>query len=281
MWWIVFKRAFWGFWHKEEVFISGTLAFYALLAFFPFVIFLTSLAGLYSDALNVQEALHYLIHNTPREVREVILPVLDEISTIQEGSLVTISFLGTLLISMSGVDAFRLGLNRAYEITEKRPLLRRKLQDLAFVLLAALGLTLTSVAIILGPLLLEICYRWLPPLEQWAVFWNLLRYVFALGLMFILLSSMYYFLPNIHHQWRGVWPGALIATLLWTLLASLFSFYLAHAGNYSITYGSLSGIIIVLLFLKASAIIFLIGAEINHAYLQYQHAENRGEEPKE
>src|SRR5690606_16512862 len=138
----------------------------------------------------------------------------------------------------------RLGLNRAYCISEKRSFLKRKLQSFVFVIVSAFGLSVVSIFIILGPILLEWIYAWVPVAQELAAFWNILRYAFGFIIMVLLLSGTYYFLPNIHHLWRRVLPGAVIATFLWLLLASLFSVYLAQTDRFSVTYGSLSGIII-------------------------------------
>lgn len=268
MWPRIFRQAFVSYFRSNNGFIAGTLAFSALLAIFPFVIFLVSLTGLYSEALGVQQGIEYIISYLPVEVERIFTSVIVEITSTKSGGLMTFGFLGTLYVLVSAVDTLRIGLNQAYKVQETRPFIKRTLHNFGMVIFMSVALVLVSVLIILGPVILDYLYSTLPFTVEYSEQLNVLRYLSGFGVMVLLLTSAYFYLPNIHPLWRHCIPGAVFATFLWMLLASLFSLYLKYMDSYSITYGSLSGIIITMVFLKISAMIFLLGAEINHAYLQ-------------
>lgn len=268
-WTCILKNAILGFIHDEAMFIAGTLAFYTLLAIFPFIIFLTALAGIYADTAQAQQAIYDFLHYVPREVAQVLLPVMQEIMRTEGQGILTLGFLGTLWILMTGVEALRTGLNRAYGVDGKRNFFFRQGQNILIVLLLTVGLILTSTAIVLGPVLFEFAFSWYPQAMEWEALWNFIRYVFGFFMMMNLFAAIYYYLPNLSQTWRRVLPGAFIATVLWLGLASLFSLYLANAKDFTVTYGSLSGIIIAMIFFQFSAVIFLFGAEINDAYRQF------------
>lgn len=268
MWLGILKQAFVAYFKGNNGFIAGTLAFSALLAIFPFVIFLVSLTGLYSEAFGVQQGIQYIISYLPTEVEKTFNSVITEITSTKSGGLLTFGFLGTLYMLVSAVDTLRMGLNQAYDVSECRPFLMRTLQNIGVVFFMAISLVTVSVLIILGPIILDYLYRYIDWMVGYTTLLNVARYACGLALMVSLLASTYYVLPNIRQRWRCCLPGAIFATCLWLSLASLFSFYLQYADSYSVTYGSLSGIIITMVFLKISAMIFLLGAEFNQAYLR-------------
>ena len=211
----------------------------------------------------MQDAIAQFIAYVPKEVSESVMPAVNDIIYTQDGGLLTLSILGTLWVLMVGVDALRMGLNHAYGVAETRNYLFTKFQSLVFVLVLTFAFIFAAMLIILGPLLMEGISSWIAILPYSENLLHALRYGYAICMLVLLLSVTYYYLPNVRQRVRGVLPGALIGTLLWVGLASLFSLFLSNVGHYNATYGSLSGIIITLVFLQFSAAIFLFGAEVN------------------
>jgi membrane protein len=94
---------------------------------------------------------------------------------------------------------------------------------------------------------------------------NILRYIFILCSLFLCVSSLYYFIPNAKLRFREVVPGALLTVILWIVSGHLLSTYIVYYNQLSIVYGSLGSIIITLLFFYIINMIFIYGAEFNHA----------------
>lgn len=256
--------------------LGGYMAYTALISLFPFTIFLFALAGFFDQTETAEQAMEQMFAVMPREVAQTLAPLLREILASEQPALLTFGIIGTIWATSSGIDALRLGLNRAYGVSETRAWWKRKLVNIAVVLIGAVGMLLASALVVLLPPILE----WLEdttslPFGLLAGV-NIVRYLLAGGIVMGLMGALYHYLPNTQAKWKKIWPGAALCTGLWIVLASLFSLYLLNVGDYSVTYGSLGGIIITLLFLHFSSVLYLLGAEFNAAgsAAKPQHAEN-------
>jgi membrane protein len=252
--------------------MSGHVAFTAMLALFPFLVFLAALAGVVGDAHGAQTFVEYLFLFVPQEIVLTLEPAINQVLSTPRTDLAAIGFIAAIWSAMSGVDALRVSLNRAYGAVEERPYWRRKLMDFAFVLLGSLMIVLLTIGIVLGPFVAQILTRLLgmfaPELDLWARG----RYVVTLVVMLIGLVVVHRWLPNLKHRARDVLPGAIATTVLWVLAAMLFGEYLGRFANYGATYGSLAGVIAALLFFYVSAILFVYGGHLNAALYRRRKA---------
>lgn len=247
--------------------LAGYIAYAALLALFPFLIFLATLSGFLGRQEAVLEFVGIGLSRLPPEVAEVLETPVREILLEQRPGLLTVSVIGTLWVASSGFEALRAGLNEAYDIEEPRAFWWRRLQSLAFTLLSAVAILAATIAVVLGPLVWRLV-EWLlelPLPTVWQLLYGAFRYSLAGGVLLAVIWALYYFLPNRPMRKRDALPGAGVAVVLWTVTASLFSWYLTNLGRFSVTYGSLGGIVLSLFFFYVSAAIFIFGAEINAA----------------
>lgn len=249
---------------KHEGFeLSGYIAFTAILALFPFLIFLTALAGFVGDAQSADRIISTLFELSPPEVAQVLAPILRDVLTQQRGGLMTISILFALWTASSGVEALRTLLNRCYDVRETRAFWRTRPESVVIVIAGA-GLALVlSIALVLGPVIWKVVTEYLPVGDAWFLPWVVVRYGLAAVLAAVGLVGLHRVLPNCHQPMRRVWPGAATTALLWLATAALFSVYVDNFASYSVTYGSLGGAIMALMFFYVSAIIFAFGAELN------------------
>jgi membrane protein len=257
------------FFDHEGPSLAGYMAFSALLALFPFVVFLVSLAGIVGETDQVQNFMAYAFEYLPVEVGREIYPVISSIVLEPpKGGVLTVSILGTLWVSSSGVEALRTAVDRAYGVPDRRPFWWRRLQGLAFVVVGAMAIIVATITIVIGPLIWDaVNYLFEIPDNVFGLY-NTLRYATgALGL-FLVICVLYRFLPNVRQRWFNVLPGAVLACSSWLIVATVFSVYLSNVGNYSVTYGSLGGVIAALMFFFVSAMVFVLGAELNAAILQ-------------
>lgn len=254
--------------------VSGFIAYTGLVSLFPFVIFLFALAGFIGQTMRAQQAVANILDTLPDEVARTLAPIVNEVLASPQPGLLTLGILGTLWVTSSGVEALRMGLNRAYDTTETRPFWRRRITSFLFVVMGACAALVFTLMMVAAPM----AERWL--MTQVQMPWLLLvvsmtlRLLLTANLLALMLAFFYRVLPNHRIRWRAAWPGAWMAAFLWILVASLFSVYLANAGNYAVTYGSLGGVVITLLFLHVTAVIVLFGAEYNAA-LEFDDAQWR------
>lgn len=245
--------------------LSGHMAFTAILALFPFVIFLTALAGFIGDASMAERFVSFMFEFGPGPVAAVLTPVVRDVLTQQRGDILTLGIVLALWTASSGVEALRLLLNRSYGVVEDRPIWKLRLQSMAMVLVGAAFALLISVTIVLGPLIWHL-------LESFAVvspfkddLWLVTRYGFAAVVLLIGLSALHRLLPRRRKPIAQLWPGVLLTVFVWLLVAAAFSVYVTKLATYSVTYGSLGGVIATLIFFYVTAIIFAFGAEVNGA----------------
>lgn len=245
--------------------LSGYAAFTALLALFPFLLFLTSLAGFIGDEDVAERLIADSFDFAPKEVVNVLRPAIVEVLTQRHGSLLTMSFVVAFWSASSGVEALRTILNRSYDLKETRRIWVLRPQSCLIVFFGSMFAILAPGVLLFGPQLDGLLRRLNVAQPFTDAMWTSLRYGIVGVLVTILLMFLHLSLPNARLSWRMVWPGTVVTVILWLVGASLFSIYVETFANYSITYGSLGGIILTLLFFYVTAILFTYGAEFNAA----------------
>ena len=260
---------------------AGHIAFMTLFSLFPFLIFLTTLAAELGQTDAVREFIAIGLNMLPEEVSGVIRPAIDEVVSTRRTGLMTISILTSLWATSSGLEALREALNQAYGVEEARSIWFCRLQSLAFTIIFSICIILVMLVLVIGPVL----WSYIEPMldVHWERGWldGALRYFLAVALLYLMVALLYRWLPSRHLPLREILPGAAVTVVLWVTVASLFSWYLQNLGRFSLTYGSLGGIVVTLLFFYVSAIIFIFGAEINSARRRAEAARLRAERAAE
>ncbi|MGH6898068.1 MAG: YihY/virulence factor BrkB family protein [Geminicoccaceae bacterium] len=244
---------------------AGHIAFMTLFSLFPFLIFLFTLAAEIGQTDAAREFVNMSLAAMPQEVAGTIRPAIDEVVSTRRTGLMTISIVAALWAVSSGIEALREALNKAYGVEEPRSIWFCRLQSLAFTIIFTVSIIVVMLVLVIGPVVWSYIQPLLKVPWQWGWFYEALRYIIAIGLLFLVVALLYRWLPSRHLPRREVLPGAAVTVLLWLILASLFSLYLQNLGRFSVTYGSLGGIVITLMFFYISALIFIFGAEINSA----------------
>lgn len=245
--------------------LAGHIAFASLFALFPFLIFLTTLAGELGQSAAAQEFIDLSLGAMPREVRAAIEPAVGEVLTGGRQGLMTLSIVAALWASSSAFEAARYALNLAYEVKQTRSFWWQRLQSLIMVLIFAVTIIIAMVLAVAAPLawtLVDVLE--LAPID-WSPLYGLIRVGLSLVIMLGLVVPLYRWLPNKKLSTFEVLPGAILAVLIWIAAAGLYSWYLINLGRFTVTYGSLGGVVATLLFFYISALIFIFGAEVNAA----------------
>ena len=244
---------------------AGHIAFMSLFSSFPFLIFLTTLAGELGQTEAVRDFIAMGLDVLPEEVSGAIRPAIEEVTSTRRTGLMTVSILTSLWATSSGIEALREALNKAYGVEETRPIWFCRLQSLAFTIIFSICIILVMLVLVIGPVLWSYIQPLLDVPWEWGWLYEALRYFVAVALLYLVVALLYRWLPSRHLPRREILPGAAVTVVLWVALASLFSLYLQNLGRFSVTYGSLGGIVITLMFFYVSALIFIFGAEINSA----------------
>jgi membrane protein len=259
--------------------VAGYVAYTMIFAIFPFLIFLTALAGFLGSEEAANRVIDMLFTNLPNDVAATLAPAVHSVLTKRHGGLLTISILITLWSASSGIEALRLSLNLAYMCKEERPFWLRRLQSLIFVIMSSLAFLLVSVLMVALPALIDLAARYL---SEYVEITAALRAKLsvggnAVGGLVIVGSqlALHYWLPQRKLGLRQLWPGVLFSSFLMGLVASLFSVYLASVGDVGSTYGGLGGAVAALLFFYVAGLLFSFGAEFNAALPRFQEVIER------
>jgi membrane protein len=240
---------------------AAELAYFFLLALFPFLIFLLSV---FSFLSGLQEALlDWLAKVMPREAMQLVVDWVKNVVGHRSGGLLSLGLLGALWAASTGMAAVINALNTAYNVEEGRPFWKARL--------VAIGLTISlSVFIVGGQVLImfgDWLAIWLAGLvglgDTFIAVWRYVDYVIGLLLLIIGVGLIYHFAPNVKRKWRLITPGAVFAVLTSIIVSTLFSLYLRVAPSQSATYGSLGAVIVLMLWLYLLGLALFIGGEIN------------------
>ncbi|HEV2893120.1 MAG TPA: YihY/virulence factor BrkB family protein, partial [Actinomycetota bacterium] len=241
--------------------LAAGVTFYTLLSLFPAIIAGVSIYGLVADPETVRDQIDRLAQRLSPETATILTQQIRQVTSGAGGALgvaTVIGILTALWSASSGMKALITGVNLAYDETESRKFV--KLRGLSIVLtLGAMVLLAVAGATIAGfPPIADN----LPTVLQWVV--SILRFVVLGALLIAGLAALYRFAPDRDEpKWTWVSWGSGIVTLLWILASIGFSIYVNSFGNYNKTYGALAGIIILMFWLYLTAVIVLVGAELN------------------
>lgn len=246
---------------------AGNLTYKALFAIFPFFTFLLSLLGLFNAEDLVRDMIEYLSGVVPQNATQFIEDQLLGIVNSQAEDAFTFAAVISIALALWGVSgAFRSvmeAMNVMYEVDEDRPFW--KVYGISiFISLAVIVLLLTAFGIVIfggsiggglaGFIGLSAVFQAVWTIVQWPIVALVVLFAFAL---------IYYFAPAAEQRFTWISPGAVLAFVFWLLFSLAFSFYVGNFSSYNDTYGSLAGVIILMLYIYYSAVIMLVGAEMN------------------
>lgn len=269
--WKEFLRTLWREWDTDNVGdIAGALTFSAVLALFPFLLFVVSLASLFLDPAQALLLTAELQRIAPSAVATILGERLQSLSAGSRPGLLTMSAIGAIWAASGGVTALMRALNQAYDVPERRSFWKVRGIAVLTTLVAAVLSIVAAVIAIATPALAGAIGGPLETLILW------LRIPLAALIMMLVLALLYYFLPDVEQDFRFITPGSVTAVILWVLASLGFSLYVSNFGSYEVTYGALGGVIVLLLWMWISSQAVLLGAEINAVI---EHLSPEGKRP--
>lgn len=257
--------------------LAAEQAYYYMLSLFPLLILLLSILPYLQ--IEPQKAIEFINNFLPSESTEVLEENIVTIVSERNGGLLTVGILGTIWSASNGMNAFIHAMNIAFDVEETRNFIKARLISIVLTLVLIFAFIVVLVLPVFGSTIINMIEYVVPLSESFESLINLLRWVVALAVLVIVLTTLYRFAPNKQYPFKQVIPGAVSATIIWLAISLGFSFYVSNFGNYSATYGSLGGVIILMLWLYLTGLTLVIGGEINALFHKRYLAVTRPKDP--
>jgi membrane protein len=262
--------AFYEFLADDGWAIASHIALSTLMALFPFLIVLTSLAAFFGSKELADQAAGLMLQVWPKQVADSISGEVHDVLTTTRGDILTVGAVLAVYFASNGVEALRIALNRAYAVAETRRWYWLRLESIAYTLVAAVTALAMAFLIVLGPLIIEAARRYIPFfVESNERILNLARYGITVGALTIALFILHAWLPCGRRSFLQILPGIIFTIVASLISGVVFGQYLARfANNYVTMYAGLASVIIALVFLYFIAAIFVYGGELNAAIMK-------------
>jgi membrane protein len=248
--------------------LAATITYYGILALFPFVLFLVALASVIISPEDAKRIVDQLSAVAPGPVTQILGQRIQQLGGQQNVSLLGFGAVAAIWAASGGITSVMGALNRCYDVKEGRPWWK--------VRLIAILMTLVAGALALVAALGVVA---VPPVAGWiggplgtAILW--LRLPAAGVVMMFLWALLYYVLPDVEQRFKFITPGSVMGVVVWVIASVGFSQYVSHFGSYDKTYGSLGGVIVLLLWMWLSSLVLIGGAEVN-AFVEHVSPEGK------
>jgi membrane protein len=262
--------AFYTFLADDGWAIASHIALSTLMALFPFLIVLTSLAGFFGSKELADQAAGLLLQTWPRQVADTLSSQIHDVLTTTRTDVLTIGAVLAVYFASNGVEALRVALNRAYAVVETRAWYFLRLESIAYTLVAAFTSLAMAFLIVLGPLIIEAVRAYIPLIVNTnESLLTTARYGITVTALVVALFILHAWLPAGRRSFLQILPGIVFTFVASLVSGVVFGQYLARfANNYVTMYAGLASVIIALVFLYFIAAIFVYGGELNAAIIK-------------
>jgi membrane protein len=257
------RRVYQQLWNDEIMDRAAALSYYCLFALFPMLLFLTTLLGLLPGANLMGRLMEYVGQILPGDSAALVQVTLAQVTRGASAKLLSAGAIGALWAASAGMASVMGALNVAYEVTDTRPWWKRRLISISLTVVFALFVTCGLLLLVFGEQLGRALAGWVGLGGVFTDVWEIVRWPVAIGVALTGISLIYYLAPAVDQPWHWVTPGSVLALAGWLLASYGLRIYVASFANYNATYGSIGGVILLLLWLYVTGLILLTGAEIN------------------
>jgi membrane protein len=257
----------------DDVFgLAAELAYRFLFAVFPFGLFVAALGAFIAGLLHVDNPADQIVNglgdNLPPSIAGALRPELQRLLSSPRADLLSLGAIAALWAATGGTNALVKGMHRAYGVPESRPFLLRYAVAIGLTVLGAVGVVAAFVTIIGGAVATqELAGRLGLGSQAYSVV-ELMRWPAVFVALTIAVAILYRYAPNVVVPWRWIVLGAALFTIGWLAATAALGYYAANFANYGATYGSLGGVIVLMLWLYVTGALLLIGAEVTAALAQ-------------
>ena len=244
---------------------SAALAFYLLFTIFPFLIFISALLGLlHLDVAGILLALGELVPRAVVDFAEVYLTYVRDNSSLQ---LMLFGLFFSIYFPMRATNSLMRSVRIAYHLGPPRAALTHLIKTLLYTVLLMVAIALTLVLMPVSDRLLAYGVEYLRLPLFAAELWARLRFPIIAVAGYFALFFLYALAQDGRQPWRNIWPGTLAALGAWLAFSWLYAWYVENVAHYSLLYGSIGTIIVLLIWLNVSAMTLIMGAECNGALI--------------
>lgn len=265
--WKKFLHRLWTRINEHDIFGGAAkLSYYFLLALFPLLLVLVTLLGYFAEAGSELrfKLISYLGTVMPSSATTLVNTTLDEISQARGGGKLSLGLLAALWAASNGMGAISDTLNAAYGIKESRPWWKVRVVSILLTIALSVLIVLALVIVLYGGHIGERVAVYFSFGAVFTMVWKILQWPIALVFLLLTFNIIYYFGPALRPRKRR-WCtfGTLVAVILWLLVSFGFRLYLHFFDSYSLTYGSLGALIVLMLWFYFTGLAILLGGEIN------------------
>lgn len=249
--------------------LAAAQAYYYLLAIIPLLIVCFAIIPYLN--MDPTEVMSFLARVLPDEIADLLEENIISLIETPKGGLLTFGIIGTLWSASNGIKAFMKATNEAYGVDETRSFIKSNATALGLTIAMILSFAIALLLPVFGNVILSFIHSFVDLSPMVLTLIQSLRWILSIVIITIILSVLYRFAPNKRLPIKHIIPGALTASISWLTISFGFSFYVSNFGNYTATYGSLGGLIVLMTWFFLTGMILMIGAEINVIY----HRNNR------
>ncbi|MFP5112252.1 YihY/virulence factor BrkB family protein [Bacillaceae bacterium C204] len=244
--------------------LSAQLAYYFLLSLFPLLIVLFTL--LPYIPIPHKDMLGVIRDFAPGDTMDLIEKNVHDIMNHRNGGLLSFGIIGTLWSASNGINAIVKAFNKAYNVKESRSFIVSRGMAILLTFGMIIVLILAIVLPVFGKEIGIFLFSQLGYTTEFIKLWNTLSWLVSAIILFLIFTGLYWIAPNVKLKCRSAFPGAIFATIGWIVSSIGLTFYVGNISNYSLTYGSIGAIIVLMIWLYISAFIIILGGEINAFY---------------
>jgi membrane protein len=265
--WKTFVQRLWTRINDHDIFGSAAqLSYYFLLALFPLLLFLMSLLGYFAEAGSElrNKLITYLATVMPSSAITLVHTTLDEITQATGGGKLSLGILAALWAASNGMGAISDTLNDAYGVKEQRSWWKVRLASIGLTITVSILIVAALAIVLFGGQLGERVATHFGFSGVFTIVWKILQWPIALFFLLLTFDLIYSFAPDVRRRKKKWWTlGSIAAVVIWLLVSFGFRLYLHFFNSYSVTYGSLGALIVLMLWFYFTGLAILIGGEIN------------------
>ncbi|RDW20360.1 ribonuclease [Oceanobacillus arenosus] len=241
--------------------IAAQLAYFFLLSLFPFLLFLLNLVAYLP--INEQMIIDIIGYYAPDDIVNFINLNVSRIINQQNGGLLSIGIIGTLWAASNAVHGIVKAFNKAYEINESRSYIVSRLIAIVLTIAMVIVIIVSLLLPVFGRVIGEHVFAFFNLESSFLAIWDTLRWVISSFIFFIVLLALYKLAPSMRIYLKDAVWGALVSTILWQAISYGFSFYVNFLADYSVNYGSLGTVIVLMIWFYLLGFIIIIGGLVN------------------
>jgi membrane protein len=243
--------------------LAAQLSYFFLFSLFPLLFFMVALTPYLPVGDVLDDLMRRAAQILPGDVMSIVQSHLTDLVKNPRPNLLSIGLLVALWSASRGVNAFRTGLNLAYDVQESRPYWKFQGLCVVMTLVTTLMVILSFALMIIGGKAGVWLAGKLPGSEHLLMIGSWLRWPAGALIISLALALNYYMLPDVKQEFVYLTPGSIMGTVLWLLSTWGFTKYVEHFGNYNATYGSIGGVVVLMTWLYLTGLIFLLGGKLN------------------